>query len=54
VTAPAGTPTHATAADERHVAARLSTLDRFLPVRILAAMAAGLLWGGWCPGWATP
>ena len=39
-----------TAQDETHVAARLSTLDRLLPVWIGAAMALGLLLGRTIPG----
>ncbi|KWW98598.1 Arsenical-resistance protein [Carbonactinospora thermoautotrophica] len=35
---------------DRAVVARLSTLDRFLPVWIGAAMIAGLLAGRWIPG----
>jgi ACR3 family arsenite transporter len=42
--APAGTP------PETAVAARLSTLDRFLPVWIVAAMLLGLALGRWVPG----
>src|SRR5690625_7956525 len=42
------TPTNVDAADP--VPAKLSTLDRFLPVRIIAAMATGLLLGRLVPG----
>jgi ACR3 family arsenite transporter len=35
------------------VVGKLSTLDRFLPVWIAAAMIAGLLAGRWIPGLET-
>ena len=40
------------AVEERAVAQRLSTLDRYLPAWIGAAMVAGLLLGRWVPGLA--
>ena len=42
-----------TASPHAPVAGRLSTLDRFLPVWIGVAMAAGLLLGRWIPGLNT-
>ncbi|MDR6862825.1 ACR3 family arsenite efflux transporter [Phycicoccus sp. 3266] len=45
-------PTPTTSRPQSAVAARLSTLDRFLPVWILAAMAAGLALGRLVPGLA--
>ena len=41
---------NSTVQDETHVAARLSTLDRFLPMWIGAAMGLGLLLGRLVPG----
>jgi arsenical-resistance protein len=46
----AGLPSPTTPELDTPVAARLSTLDRFLPVWILAAMAVGLLAGRLIPG----
>ncbi|HET7312166.1 MAG TPA: ACR3 family arsenite efflux transporter [Mycobacteriales bacterium] len=43
-------PLTAAPAEDTHVVARLSTLDRFLPVWIAAAMALGLLLGRAFPG----
>ena len=45
-----GTLTRMTPSPAAPVAARMSTLDRFLPVWILAAMASGLLLGRLVPG----
>ena len=45
-----GTPRHDRAAGDTHVVARLSTVDRFLPVWIGAAMVAGLVLGRLVPG----
>ena len=46
-------PTSPPAPDEEAVLARLSLLDRFLPVWILAAMAFGLLLGRLVPSVQT-
>ena len=51
-TSPAANPV-ASSADTAPVLNRLSTLDRFLPVWILAAMALGLLLGAVAPGFGT-
>ncbi|MBB3661616.1 MULTISPECIES: ACR3 family arsenite efflux transporter [Prauserella salsuginis group] len=40
-------------ADDRGVVGKLSTLDRFLPLWIAAAMVVGLLAGRWIPGLDT-
>ena len=48
-TSSTATPTESTTADAR-VVAKLSTLDRFQPVWILAAMALGLVLGRFVPG----
>ncbi|TVT26146.1 ACR3 family arsenite efflux transporter [Amycolatopsis rhizosphaerae] len=47
------TTTGKTAAAPAGVVGKLSTLDRFLPVWIAAAMALGLLAGRWIPGLGT-
>ena len=43
-------PSSSTAPDEAGVVAKLSTLDRFLPVWIIAAMVVGLVAGRLIPG----
>ncbi|WP_153506443.1 ACR3 family arsenite efflux transporter [Cumulibacter manganitolerans] len=43
----------ATRTEPAHVGARLSFLDRYLPLWIGAAMLAGLLAGRWIPGFAS-
>jgi ACR3 family arsenite transporter len=42
--------THQTADAASSVVGKLSSLDRFLPLWIGVAMAAGLLLGRWVPG----
>ena len=43
----------AASAEDAQSVALLSAVDRFLPVWIGAAMAAGC-WAAWCPAWRLP
>lgn len=46
-------PTQTHSAAHATVAGKMSVLDRFLPVWIIAAMAVGCS-DAWCPAWPPP